>query len=55
MKEYYKIVDGKTVFYYNSIILNDMRIFNPTKEQLFEAGYQEWVPPVVEPVPVPDV
>ena len=52
MKEYYKIVDGKTVFYYNSIILNDMRIFNPTEEQLFEAGYQEWVPPVVEPVPV---
>ena len=47
MKEYYKVVDGKNVFYSNSIVLNDMRIFNPTEEQLLEAGYQEWVPPVV--------
>lgn len=28
-----------------SIILEDMRIFNPSEEQLIEAGYTEYIPP----------
>lgn len=32
-----------------SIVVDDMRIFNPTEEQLIEAGYEEYVPDVVEP------
>jgi len=49
MKTYYKIVDGKMVFAESSIVLNDMRIFNPTEEQLIEAGYQEYIPPTPQP------
>ena len=49
MKQYYKIINGVETFAGNSIILNDMRIFNPTEEQLIEAGYQEWVEPEIEP------
>lgn len=51
--KYYKIIDGKTVFYNGGIIvLNDKQIINPTEEQLFEAGWQIYVePPVPEPTP----
>jgi len=49
MKTYYKIVDGKMVFAENSIILDDMRIFNPTEEQLLAAGYQEYIQPTPQP------
>lgn len=49
MKRYYKIIDGETVFAGSSIILNDMRIFNPSHEQYLQAGYQEWEEPEVVP------
>ena len=52
MKRYYKIIDDKIVFAGNNIVLDDMRIFNPTEEQLLAAGYQEWeepTPPSYEP------
>lgn len=49
MKRYYKIINEKRVFAENSIVLGDMRIFNPTEEQLLEAGYKEWVEPIISP------
>ena len=49
MKRYYKIINGNTVFAETSIVLDDMRIFNPTEEQLIAAGYQEWVEPIIPP------
>ena len=53
MKRYYKIEDGKTIFYNGGIIaLNDRQIINPTEEQLLEAGWMIYVePPVPEPTP----
>ena len=53
MKRYYKIIDGKTIFYNGGIIvLNDRQIINPTEEQLLEVGWQIYVePPVPEPTP----
>lgn len=40
MKQYYKIENGKTIFYQGqSIILGEWRISNPTEEQLLEAGW----------------
>lgn len=52
-KKYYKIEDGKTIFYNGGIIvLNDRQIINPTKEQLLEAGWMIYVePPVPKPTP----
>lgn len=52
-KRYYKIIDGKTVFYGGEIIIiGEMQIINPTEEQLVEAGWQIYVePPVPEPTP----
>lgn len=50
---YYKIEDGKTIFYNGGIIvINDRQIINPTEEQLLEAGWKIYVePPVPEPTP----
>lgn len=50
---YYKIIDGKTVFYGGEIIIiGDIQIINPTEDQLLEAGWQIYVePPVPEPTP----
>lgn len=50
---YYKIIDGKTVFYGGEIIIiGDRQIINPTEEQLLEAGWQIYVqPPVPESTP----
>ena len=49
MKKYYKLIDGEPVFAGSSIILDGMRIFNPTNEQFIEAGYQEWTEPEITP------
>lgn len=54
MKEkYYKLIDGKTVFYNGEIIIvGDKQIINPTEEQLLEAGWMIYVqPPTPEPTP----
>lgn len=49
-KRYYKIIDGKTVFYGGEIIIiGDRQIINPTEEQLLEAGWMVWE----EPQPTP--
>lgn len=32
-----------------SLIINEMQVFNPTEEQIVDAGWTEYVPPVVEP------
>lgn len=46
MKRY---IDNEGRFYNGrSIVLGDLRIFNPTEKQLEEAGYTEYVEPVVE-------
>lgn len=52
-KKYYKIEDGKTIFYNGGIIvINDKQIINPTEEQLLEAGWIIYVePPIPEPTP----
>ena len=50
-KIYYKIIDGKTVFYGGEIIvIGDSQIINPTEEQLLEAGWMVWE----EPQPTPE-
>lgn len=49
MKQYYKIIDGEKVYAGSSIILEDMRIFNPTEQQLLEAGYEEDSEPEITP------
>lgn len=49
---YYKEIDGKTVFYKDPLVVNGMQIYNPSEEQLLEAGWQIYVePPVPEPTP----
>ena len=37
----------------NSIVIGDARIWNPTDEQLIEAGYTEYIPPT-PPEPTPE-
>ena len=49
MKRYYKIIDGEKIYAGSSIILGDMRIFNPTEEQLLEGGYLEEDEPEITP------
>lgn len=50
MKQYYKIIDGKTVFFKEPLIVNGMQIFNPSEELLLAAGWQEYIPPTPEPI-----
>lgn len=50
MKQYYKIIDGKTAFYKDPLIVDGMQIFNPSEEVLLAAGWMEYTPP--EPAPV---
>ena len=51
MKKYYKIIDGKTVFYHDPLIINGMQIYNPSEELIMAAGWMEYTPP---PTPEPD-
>lgn len=34
----------------NSVVLDDMRIFNPTDEQIKADGWEEYTPPTPEPL-----
>ena len=53
MKQYYKEIDGKTVFYKDPLIVGGMQIYNPSEELLFAAGWMEYTPPPTpEPEPV---
>lgn len=51
MKQYFKIIDGQTVFATRRIIAGDQQIINPTHEQYIEAGWAEYVPEPVAPMP----
>lgn len=50
MKQYYKIIDGKTVFFKDPLVINGMQIYNPSEELIFAAGWQEYIPPTPEPI-----
>ena len=50
MKQYYKEIDGKTVFYKDPLIVDGMQIYNPSEELLLAAGWTEYTPP--EPAPI---
>lgn len=50
MKQYYKIIDGKTVFFRNPLVVGDMQIINPSEEILLAVGWLEYIPPEPEPV-----
>lgn len=51
MKQFYKIIDGKTVFYKDPLVINGMQIYNPSEELLLAAGWMEYTPP---PAPEPE-
>ena len=51
MKQYYKEIDGKTVFYKDPLIVDGMQIYNPSEELLLAAGWMEYTPP---PTPEPE-
>lgn len=50
MKQYYKIIDGKTVFYHDPLIIDGMQIYNPSEELIHAAGWMEYTPQ--EPAPI---
>lgn len=50
MKQYYKIIDEKTVFYHDPLVIDGMQIYNPSEELILAAGWQEYTPP--EPAPI---
>ena len=53
MKQYYKEIDGKEVFYKDPLIVDGMQIYNPSEELLLAAGWMEYTPPPTpEPEPV---
>lgn len=52
MKQYYKIIDGVTVFYKDPLIINGMQIYNPSEELILAAGWIEYIePPTPAPTP----
>ena len=61
MKQYYKIVDGETVFFSGNILrtteeidgeIQNVVIYNPTEEMILAAGWMIYEPPV-KPEPEP--
>ena len=50
MKQYYKIIDGVTVFYKDPLVVNGMQIYNPSEELILAAGWQEYTPPPAPPI-----
>lgn len=50
MKQYYKIIDGETVFYHDPLVINGMQIYNPSEELILAAGWMEYTPPEPEPI-----
>lgn len=49
MKQYYKEIDGKKIFFTGILKTNDVQIFNPTEEQLLSNGWIEYVPSTTIP------
>ena len=61
MRQYYKIVDGETIFFSGNILrtqeeidgeIQNVVIYNPTEEMILAAGWMIYEPPV-EPEPEP--
>lgn len=50
MKQYYKIIDEKTVFYHDPLVIDGMQIYNPSEELIIAAGWMEYTPPEPEPI-----
>lgn len=46
---YYKEINGKQVFFNGILVVGNKQIINPTKEQILNDGWQEYIPPVAEP------
>lgn len=54
MKNYIKTINGQTVIKAQSQIVirkNGMQIINPSEELILADGWEEYVPPTIEPVP----
>ena len=49
-KRYYKIIDGKTVFFKEPLIVDGMQIFNPSEELILAAGWMEYIEQEPEPI-----
>lgn len=49
-----KIIDGMLTYPPHRIVLNGMQIFNPTDEQLIQAGYKTIVETDIPEDPAPD-
>lgn len=47
--KYHKQINGKQVFFNGILKIDGKQIINPTKEQLKEDGWLEYVPPTAEP------
>ena len=48
MKRYYKLENGIRKWFKNVLVVDGMQIINPSEEQLINAGYVEFMPPVKE-------
>ena len=46
---YYKEINGTKVFFNGILEVGDKQIINPTHEQLVANGWEEYIPPVLEP------
>ena len=43
--QYYKFIDGETVFYKDPLIVDGMQIYNPSEELILAAGWMPYTPP----------
>ena len=48
MKRYYRLENGIRKWFKNVLVVDGMQIINPSEEQLINAGYVEFMPPVKE-------
>ena len=48
MKQYYKEINGKKVWFRGILITNEKQIINPTEEQILAAGYIEYTHKEIE-------
>lgn len=49
MKKYYKIIDGKQVFFKKILVVNGKQTINPTEEQILADGWIEYEEPGLTP------
>lgn len=50
-QRYYKLIEGKKVFFNGILIVGDRQVINPTSEQLESHGWIKYVPEVYTPTP----